>query len=138
MVCSDINERYDIGYASLPQPLRFFFSSNLGVSGFSYCIFVSFESSQLSEFSTDLKNSDFYNYFIMSETGLSSHEAVYVIVIFQYLIKCRKNFLRHPVVGKSNMTSNVRKALVIVAAKNADICFGSIRSTAQMRLAFSK
>ena len=54
LVCSDINERYDIGL--LPRSSRFF-KSDLGVSGFSYRMFFIFESSQLSEFSTDLQDS---------------------------------------------------------------------------------
>ena len=38
-------------------------------SGFSYRIFLIFESSQLSEFSTDLHDFSFLNYFIILGTG---------------------------------------------------------------------
>ena len=42
----------------LPRSSSFFcITSNIGVSGFSCCIFSIFESSQLSEFSTDLRDS---------------------------------------------------------------------------------
>ena len=60
LVCSDIIERYDIRQASLPESSKFFcIAGNLGVSGFSYRMKknVIFESSQLSEFSTDLQDS---------------------------------------------------------------------------------
>ena len=73
-------------------------TSNLGVSGFSYRIFFICESSQLSEFSTDLKD----YYFIILGTGLSSHEPVNVVVVFQYLIKRRTIFLRHPIHSGGN------------------------------------
>ena len=58
LVCSDINDRYDIGQASFTSVFEVFCSTGyLGVSGFSYHIFLIFESSQLSEFSTDLQDS---------------------------------------------------------------------------------
>ena len=58
LVCSDINERYDIRQASFTSVFEVFcFKSNLGVSGFSYRKFMIFESSQLIEFSTDLQDS---------------------------------------------------------------------------------
>ena len=46
LVCSDINERYDIGYASLRSVFELFAIEVIwGVSGFSYRIFLIFESS---------------------------------------------------------------------------------------------
>ena len=99
LVCSDINERYDIRQASFTSVFEFFcITGNLGVSGLSYRIFFIFGSSQLSEPSTDLQDSGLQSYFIILGTGLSSHEPVYVVVIFQYLIKRRTFFLRKPVV----------------------------------------
>ena len=70
--------------------LRFFYlglrafciTCKLGISGFSYRIFFIFESSQLSELSTDLRDSGLQNYFSILGTGLSAHEPVHVIVIF--------------------------------------------------------
>ena len=57
LVCSDINERDDIRKASFISVFRAFcITSNLWVSGFSYRIFFMFESSQLSDFSTDLQD----------------------------------------------------------------------------------
>ena len=41
----------------LPQSSSFCIGSNLGISGFRYGILFIFESSQLSEFSTDLQDS---------------------------------------------------------------------------------
>ena len=76
----------------------FCIAPNVEVSGFSYCIFLIFESSQLSEFLNHLQDSGLQNYFIILGTGLSSHESVHGIVIFQYLIKLRTVFLRHHVV----------------------------------------
>ena len=73
MVCSDINERYEIRQTSFTSVFEFRITSNLGASGFSYRTFVIFESSQLSEFSADLQDSGLKNYFIILETGLSSH-----------------------------------------------------------------
>ena len=58
MVCSDIKERYDIRQASFTAVLEVFcIAGNLGVSDLSYCISFMFESSQLSDFSTDLQDS---------------------------------------------------------------------------------
>ena len=58
LVCSDINERYDIRQASFTSVFEVFcIASNLGVSGLSHRIFSTFESSQPSEFSTDLQDS---------------------------------------------------------------------------------
>ena len=58
LVCSDIKDRYDIRQASFTSVFEVFcITSNLGVSGLSYCIFLIFESSELSEFSTDLQDS---------------------------------------------------------------------------------
>ena len=49
--CSDIDERYDIRQASFNSVFEvFWITSNMGVSGFNYRIFFTFESSQLSEF----------------------------------------------------------------------------------------
>ena len=57
MVCSDINARYDIRQASYTLAFEVFcIASNLGVSGFSYRMFLIFESSQVSESSTDLQD----------------------------------------------------------------------------------
>ena len=51
LVCYDINERYDIRQTSFSSIFdAFCITSNLGVSGFSYRIFLIFESSQLNEF----------------------------------------------------------------------------------------
>ena len=80
-----------------PRSSNFLHYMYLEVSGFSYRIFFIFESSQLSEFSTDLQDSGLQDYFIILGTRLSSHEPVNVVVICQYLIKRRKIFLRHPV-----------------------------------------
>ena len=80
----------------LPRSSNFCTTCNLEVSGFSYRIICNFESSQLSEFSTDLHDSGLKNYFIILGTGLSSHEPVYIIVIFQYLIKRRTIFFETP------------------------------------------
>ena len=42
LVCSDINERYDIEYPSITSMLELFcITYDLGVSGFSYRIFLS-------------------------------------------------------------------------------------------------
>ena len=58
LVCSDINERYDTRQASFISVFEIFcIDSNLGVSGFSYRIFLIFESSERSGFSTDLQDS---------------------------------------------------------------------------------
>ena len=58
LVCSDINRRCDIRQASFTPVFEFSsIASNLGFSSFSYRIFVIFESSQLSEFSSDLQDS---------------------------------------------------------------------------------
>ena len=58
LVCSDIKERYDIRQASFTSVFEVIcIKNNLGISGFSYLIFLIFESSQLSEFSTDLQDS---------------------------------------------------------------------------------
>ena len=58
LVCSNINERSDIRQASFTSVFEFFcVTSNLGVFGLSYRIYLIFESSQLSEFSTDLQDS---------------------------------------------------------------------------------
>ena len=58
LVCSDINGRYDIRQASFTSVFEVFcITSNLGVSDVSYFISSIFESSQLSEFSTDLQDS---------------------------------------------------------------------------------
>ena len=58
LVCSDINERYDIRRASFTSVFEVFRNTgNLGVSGSSNRIFSIFESLQLSEFSTDLQDS---------------------------------------------------------------------------------
>ena len=55
LACSDINERYDIGKPSLTSFFELFAKPViLGVPGFNYRIFFIFESSSLSEFSTDL------------------------------------------------------------------------------------
>ena len=49
LVCSDINERYDFRQASFSSVFEvLYITSNLGVSSFSYRIFLKFESSQLS------------------------------------------------------------------------------------------
>ena len=56
LVCSDIKDRYDIRQASFTSVFEVFcMASNLGVSGFSYRIFLIFESLQLSGFSTYCK-----------------------------------------------------------------------------------
>ena len=58
LVCSDINERYDIRQASFSSVFKVFcITSYLEASGFNYRIFSIFESSQFSEFSTDLQDS---------------------------------------------------------------------------------
>ena len=58
LVFSDINERCNIRQAAFTSVFEgFCTTSNLGVSGFSYHIFLIFESLQLSEFSTDLQYS---------------------------------------------------------------------------------
>ena len=58
LVCPDMNERYDIRKASFTSVFDVFcITSDLAVSGFSYRIFLIFESSQHSEFSTDLQDS---------------------------------------------------------------------------------
>ena len=57
LVCSDINDRYDIRQASFTPVFEVFcITGNLVVSGFSYCISSIFENSQLSEFSNDLQD----------------------------------------------------------------------------------
>ena len=90
---NDVNERYDIRQASFTFVFEVFcITSNLWVSGFSYRMFLIFQSSQLSEFSTDLQDSGLQNYVIILGTELSSHESVHVIVILQYLIKLRTIF----------------------------------------------
>ena len=58
LVCSHIKERYDTKQASATSVFEIFcITSNLGVSGLSYRIFLIFECSQLNEFSTDLEDS---------------------------------------------------------------------------------
>ena len=58
LVCSNINERFYIRQASFTSFLEVLcITGHLGVSGFSYRMFLIFESSQLSEFSTDLQDS---------------------------------------------------------------------------------
>ena len=92
-VCSDIKDRYKIRQASFTLVLEVScITINLGVVGFSCRIYFIFESSQLSEFLTDLKTLVSKNYFIILGTGLSSHESIHVIVIFQHLIKHRTIF----------------------------------------------
>ena len=83
LVCSDINERYDIRQASFISVFEVFcITGNLGVSGFGYRIYFIFERSQLSEFSTDLQDSGLQNYFIILRIEFSSHESVHVTIIF--------------------------------------------------------
>ena len=58
LVCADINERYDIRPALFTSVFEVFcITSNVEFPGFSYRIFLIFESSQLNEFSTDLQDS---------------------------------------------------------------------------------
>ena len=93
LVCSDINEMYDIRQASLTLVFDVFcITSKLGFSGFCYRIFFIFEISQLSEFSTDLQDSGPQDDFIILGKGLSSYDSVHVIVIFQYSIERRTFF----------------------------------------------
>ena len=87
LVCSYINEKYDIRQASFVLVFEVScIASNLGVSGFSYRIFLIFESSQLSGFSTNLQSSGLQTFVMILGKGLPSLESVHVIVI-QYLIK---------------------------------------------------
>ena len=82
LACSDISTRsMTLDELLLPQSWRFCITSNLWVSGFSYCIFFIFESSQLRESLTDLQDSGLYNYIIILGIELSPHESVNVIVI---------------------------------------------------------
>ena len=56
LACSNINERYNIRLASFTSVVEIFcITSYLGVSGFSYCIFLIFDCTKLSEFSADLQ-----------------------------------------------------------------------------------
>ena len=59
LVCSDINEGFDIGYFFFTSTLEFLFciTLRLGVSDFSCCILSIFASSQLNGFSSDWQDS---------------------------------------------------------------------------------
>ena len=106
MVCSDINERYDIREAPFASVFEVFcISSNLVVSGFGYRMSLIFESSQLSEFSTDLQDSGLKVYFISLGTALCSHESFY-FRYFSIFNQTSKNFLRHPPVHLLKATSS--------------------------------
>ena len=59
-------------------------------------VIFTFESLQLCEFLTDLQDSGLENHFQILGMGLFANEAVHVIIIFQYLTKCRTIYFEEP------------------------------------------